>query len=609
MVNRLGITKLAGAGICCLALISFLFIMMMPQVSALPVTDDFEVSISPTRVEGIIGGSSGQFAVMIGFDGDFLDENGDFAVDIVVAEYIYAAPAGVTIGGGWNPVVNGIGRDLLTASIGDGSVTVAYFYTIDVAPSFTFTEEFRVDLTFICYWDTDSTSGTLYQTVSIYVIPVEDERWTVDDYHPDSVTMTDNENETLYLTITNSYDYTLDFSIYPSLLNSGFSVSPASTLISIDPGDSYQWTTTLTCTGYGLKRDNQYVAVSWTILETGTEISKQGGYTRVTYVGIEPENVANLDLRWYPDSLVVPFGEWDNSDLVITNLGPGTSSIDLINIRGFADSPLWIYSYDDPGLPQTLGEDENLTIRFSFWSHGDVEDMQRQSGVVARVSDNAGNVREAEVRLRATVGTFDVDLSPRTISLEWGQVGRVHIIVTNNENFNRSYIIYAEEETRNNVTWASSDPSIENVVLTPFASRRVEIEVKALGSVGTYPYIYYVHCEQTGYMVHAELSVDIIDLPTGVYPQAFPEFLLLLAPLTGGSVEAAAGILSVVALVIFGMIGLAIGGHEHGGLGAIMMTLFGVTLVTVLGWFPSWILGLSIILLALGLAGRFRDVF
>lgn len=594
--------KILTAMICCIAV---LFSFANLTTAAEPSDDDWTASISPTRVEVIIGESE-TFEITFNIFGDFVDVDGYLAHEVYIYMYEYDAPTGITISP-WIPPPNYVYHRI----VGDPGGYVGYRWTVTVASDFTSTSEQRVDITYLLFWDgANGGVQTLYKTVSLYVLPVGVISWDVISYSPNFVAMMDDETETLYMTIINNSSMSLDFDIAITLLHHGFGVSPASTSISIAPGYTYQWTTTLTCTGYGLDPDDEYIAVLWYVTCLKTGISKSGGGTKVVYVGAGEVSVDNIDMWWVPDRITVPFAEWENVTLVIKNIGDVNLTLTgdpSIRVSWLAVSPIWVYTYDDPG-PAALAPDENLEILFSFWAHGDPDKLEDWSYTVARITDNFGNTREAMLGMRAVVGTFSLEINPLLLILQQGQVKDVYITVWNNENYNRNYIITANELTSEGVYWAKSIPDNENLALTPYAIGKVNLKVKALATHGEYPYVYYVHCEQTGLMGRLEISVKIIALPTGYFPGAFGSFLALLNPLTG-STESSGHVVSVIVVMMFAMIGLAVGGDSMSRLGAIIMTVFGITLVTVLGWFPSWIMGLTILILALGMARWMHDYF
>lgn len=556
---------------------------------------DWQVDMIPGRIELIIGGDSEVIYARFWFDEVMENEDLD----------IWFTRLG---GGGYVGCIPSPDHSKIWTGRGDQTFVVPF--AVNLMPNFPGTEEIRLDFSFMLTYK-DNTVGLLFATASLYILPATEGTWEVVSYTPQYATMTDNEEELLYLRIRNNSSSTQSFNIAPKTLHEGFSVTPSSGSISVDPDDTYEWVTTLKCTSFGLVTNTDYIAVNWQVTNVNTGITVPGGYTKVTYIGQAPPPITDIELVWVMENNLVPFGQSENAYIVIKNIGDVPLTITgtpPLTLTWMAWSSIWpVTIHRNTAFAIAAGENENIPI--TFWAHGDPEVMDDWAGGLVSITDNFGNRREAYFELRAVVGTFSLSISPEVLTLQRGQTQNVTISIKNNENANRSYIITAEEEYTQGVYWARSDPPTDNVALTPFTSRQVTFQVTATAPThGIYPYVYYVRCEQTGYTGRAEIDVKIVDLPTGVYPGAFGSFLVLLNPLTG-STENSGYIMSVVSIMMFMMMGMAVGGDSYQRIGAIIMTVFGITLVTVLGWFPSWIMGLTILILALGMARWMHDYF
>lgn len=598
---RLG-AKISAMGICCLIALMFLPIFNMSPVSAYD-GSDFIVTMDPVRAEFVIGGAAKPVYFYFNLSSDM--ENEDIYITyagVANADKVVYTPAP-------SPEVNPIWE-------GHGGTTFTYPIMVSLMPDFGSTAERRVDFYFyLQFADNDELIAQV--GMSLYIMPVIEGTWSITDYTPDLTMMADNENKQIYITIQNDSSQSKTFNLNPVNLNPGFGVNPSSDTITINPDSSYQWTTTLTCTGYGLISSLTYPAVRWDVTDTSTGISEQAGVTMVTYIGLEPSPIADVSIEWLAESIEIPFGETDNVYIIVRNLGDTPLTLEAvegdawIRLTSRAWDPIWPYEVIQPEW-SVLGPGENENIRIVFWAHGDPEEMAEWAYITAAIEDNYGNRREISIYLRAIVGTMSLSITPDVLKLQRGETQNVVIRVTNNENANRTYIITAAEETTSGIYWARSEPSVENIALTPLTSRDVTIKVTATApSDGIYPYNYYVHCEQTGSFGRVEISIEIVTLPTGTYAQQFPSLLLMLAPLTG-SIEASGYIMSVVVILIFIMIGLAMTGGiggTGGPLGTIILTVFAITLVSALGWFPAWIMGLTILILALGMARWMHEYF
>lgn len=586
---------MARIAICCAILLMFLPIVNVSPVSAY-VDSDFTVTVVPIRHEFVIGGDSGDIYFIFNLSEALENEN----LQIIFAGITNPDKVNYVPTPSSDPLWTGQGWRILSIPI-----------TISLMPDHPTGDEHRLDFYFYLEYSDNGQLVLQSGPVSFYIVPVEVGSWNIASYTPDFTTMTDNENEILYMVIQNSSAYSRTFNIGISTLNHGFSVSPASDTVIVNPDSTYEWTSTLTCTGFGLS-DNQFRAVSWKVTDVNTGISKFAGATVVTYVGLAPTPVTDISIEWFEDEMEIPFGSTDNAYLIIRNIGavPLTLTIPRLELTFRAADPIWPYDIIDTGWV-ALGAGDNENVQVVFWARGDPEEMDDWARVVATIEDNFGNRREAILDLRAVVGTTSLSVIPEIISLQRGQTQNVVVRITNNENANRSYIITAEEEQTQGIYWARSNPSVENVALTPFTSRDVTIQITATAPRdGIWPYQYEVRCEQTDFVGRVQLSIEILTLPSGTYPQQFPSLLLMMVPLTG-SIESAGYIMSVVVILIFIMIGLAMVGGMGGGnqLGTIIMTVFAITLVTVLGWFPSWIMGLTILILALGMARWMHEYY
>lgn len=579
-----------------ISLIGLVAIIFISLVSLAPFAagledEDFEIwSINPSRVEIVIGQSQTIYIVFAVTDAA-ADPGGHFFF------YDFNAPSGITV----TPAPSVY--PLHVVPPGSESTTWVEVFTVSIAPDFDLTTEQRVDFYF--KWDYNQIG--IYKSVSLYIIPVEAERWEIAYYTPTYLSMDNNDNATLRLAIKNNCIATQNFDITAWYLHHGFSANPISGSIAVGPGDTVEWISMLTCTGFGLDPDTEYGAVAWRVTNTQTGYYRPARTTTVRYIGAA-ENVTDLEVWWEEDLIEIPFGEMDNAYLIIKNIGSndltlGTGGVELIYWVG---SPLWVYDFDDPG-PTSIAPSENLTLRFGFWAQGDVNVMTQWATATARVEDNYGNVREAKLKMRAVVGTFKLEIEPIWLTLKKGQTGDVFITITNNENANRNYIITAMEAAAGweGIYWAKSDPSVENVALTPFAAKQTKIKVMATApSSGIWSYIYYVRCEQTGAVGRVEISIEIKKPPGGEYPTTpgMEGILALFAPFTGGDMVFAGYLCAIFMLIIpFVIVGLAIS-RGRPGLTVSIFGFLGIIMATSLGLIQPWIFIFILFVIAIYLA-------
>lgn len=505
-------------------------------------------------------------------------------------------PSGISI----SPAVD----EILYDGLGWRIVSVPVTITVD--PDFDSTEQQRIDLqVYFAYRGGAAETGNYWKTISFYVDPVEvGEDWWL-EYSPTYVSMAKNENETLYITIHNDTDQRLNFDINTQFLHLGFGLTATSGVVAINAGETREWTTTLTCTGYSLGSPMQnYGAVGWWVTNRESGTRRVAGQTTVHWIGTGAENVADLDIYWEDNNIEVPFGDSENVNLIIKNIGDQTSFFDesFMYVHWFANCPVWPYIHD-PGY-FSIAPGENKYIQFTFWAQGEPEEMTKQSGCDIEAYDDNGNTRTATIWMKAIVGTFSLKVRPVAISLQRGRSDYIYIHITNNENANRNYIIDSIELwVEMDPHWATSDPQTENVEITAFGSREIRFELTALGGEGTRYFEYKVRCDQTG--KHARLLVDVeIQAPMIPTTPGLDGFLAMFAPFTGGDMVAAGYFVAIFMFIVpLTVVGLAIS-RGRPGLTVSIFGFTGIIMSTALGLIPSWIFIFILFVIALFLSQK-----
>ncbi len=561
---------------------------IVPTVQAEPTRDDWKLEIYPTIIEVVVG-KSAKFWVKT-----YLYEPFEPYTSLMYHEW-FNAPEGITISltSPYTPV-------WMTPT---GNVAGAIEFTVSVDPNFTSREKQRVDMTFKLvtenagYWE-------FWRSITLYVVPIDEDTWSV-SYEPTYLLMNQGDNTLLNLTINNLSSRSLDFDVTLRYLNSGFSVNPAATSFSVAPKSSKNWISTLICTGYGLVANAEVGAVSWRVTNRQTGGIIDPRTTVVKYIGPGIE-ITGFEIKWEKTTIEVPFGEMENVNLILRNIG--TTSISFgrgsIVFSWFAESPVWPYSWADPG-PFILGPGETKSMKFTFWAHGDPNVITQYSYGTIRATDNYDNTRTAQIGMRAKVGTFELKIRPTILTLARGQAGYIYITIKNNENAIRNYIVRSEESVTK-YPWAKSDPQVENVVLKAFEIIEVPFLVTALGERGEYGYWYYVTAEQTGKMGRIEATIKIIEVSTGAYPIIGQEILSVLVPLTG-SIQAASNLAAMLIILGFAVIGSIVG--QGWGIVPTLFVIIAIVFTSTMGWLPSWVLALVAVAFALYIAKYFRERF
>lgn len=588
-MSRFGGIRVLGAMICCIALAVILLMSSQGEPVTAHADNDWTIKLTPSRLEMAPGDTFLWLTPQIWTYG--VTESRLYFSMVNAPEGITVTPAPSIE----NPVHEGI-----------SPFFYGYPFTIRIDPSFTGTGEQRVDLWF--QWeDIAQGEGSVWKSITFYIDIYEEQRWDVVKYTPHWAYMAENETETITIGIQNTSDEEFNFLISASSVGYGFNLNTTSGAVTVSAGEYLEWTATMTCTGYALNPGDNYYAVAWDVRNLDTGTLELTGTTRVIYSGTAVENMSDLEVWWSDNYLEIPYGEKENAYLFMKNIGTKPIRIDPpgngIIFTWYAALPVWPYEIETGKAPLYLAENEIDNLRVTFWAQGEPEELQKRTGMWAAVKDNYNVERQVVIELRAVVGSFSATIRPLQVQVLQGQKIDVYIRVTNNENANRTYVIDSMG-LRQPVDWATSDPLTENFELTAFATREVKFELSVVGSVGARSYVYHVRCDAINVESRLLIEVDTIVIPTGVFPGVGGEFLAMLNPLTG-STAASGMIIGLLLIVVFAMMGKAL--DPDGGMGATLTVALGVMLVSVMGWWPSWILGLEVIIIALYMARWAHD--